>query len=177
MGNFVESDHPRNHPTGASRFGEKENSTPDATLPPMGDTMRTAAPRIDRAMNSELPEWAAVGKKVYARSRNGIAVVTIARVTATTVVDDRGNRYQIRTMSRSINDWDFVRLVSIDDPHAIRDRRTQISNYRAQAVVAAAQAFNGSRDEAAAAAVETAIEAWRVAAAGVAGSNSDAVGA
>ena len=164
----MESDHPRNHPTGASRFGEKENSQPDATLPPTGATMQTAAPRIDRAMNSELPEWAAVGKKVYARSRNGIAVVTIARVTATTVVDDRGNRYQIRTMSRSINDWDFVRLVSIDDPNAIRARLTQISDYRAKAVVVAANAFNGSRDEAAASAIATAIEAWRAAAAGVA---------
>ena len=115
-------------------------------------------------MSQELPEWAAVGKKVFARSRNDIVVVTIARVTATTVVDDRGNRYRISTMSRSINDWDFVRLVSIDDPHAIRARRTQIANSRARAVLMAAETFGRDCNEVSAAGLEAAIAAWRQAA-------------
>ena len=115
-------------------------------------------------MSQELPEWAAVGKKVFARSRNDISVVTIARATPTSIVDDRGNRYPIRTLSRSVSDWDFVRLASIDDPVAIRARHEQLMGVHARNVFATTATFNRAPSEATAVAIEAAVAAWRSAA-------------
>ena len=37
MSTFVESEHPRNHPTGRSRFSAKENSGPETAVGTTGD--------------------------------------------------------------------------------------------------------------------------------------------